>query len=37
LVFVLNSALLPYALAIARFRIFDVAPVARDTVIDQIG
>lgn len=34
LVLVLNFSLIPYALAILRFRMFDVAPVARDTVIE---
>jgi PAS domain S-box-containing protein len=31
-----NFAILPYALAIFRFRMFDVIPVARDTVIEQM-
>jgi PAS domain S-box-containing protein len=37
LVIVLNFALIPYVLAIARFRMFDVAPVARDTIIDRMS
>src|SRR4030042_1185215 len=36
-VVVLNFALLPYALAIFRFRMFDVVPVARDTVIERMA
>ena len=34
MVLVLNFALLPYAFAIVRFRMFDVVPVARDTAIE---
>jgi len=33
-VLVLNFAMIPYALAVFRFRMFDVVPVARDTVIE---
>ncbi len=33
----LNFALLPYALAIFRFRMFDVVPVARDTIIERMA
>ena len=35
--FVLNFAALPYALAIFRFRMFDVVPVARDTIVEQMA
>ena len=31
-----NFAILPYALAIFRFRMFDVIPVARNTIIEQM-
>jgi len=37
LVVVLDFALLPYALAIFLFRMFDVVPVARDTVIERMA
>jgi PAS domain S-box-containing protein len=33
----LNLALLPYALAIFRFHMFDVAPVVRDTVMERMA
>jgi PAS domain S-box-containing protein len=33
----LNFALLPYALAIFRFHMFDVAPVVRDTVMERMA
>jgi PAS domain S-box-containing protein len=34
---VLNLALLPYAMAIFRFHMFDVVPVVRDTVMEMMG
>jgi PAS domain S-box-containing protein len=37
MVFVLNFAIVPYALAIFRFRMFEVVPVARDTIIEQMA
>jgi PAS domain S-box-containing protein len=37
MVLVLNFALLPYAFAIVRFRMFDVVPVARDTAIEWMA
>ncbi len=33
----MNLALLPYGLAIFRFRMFDVVPVARDTIIERMA
>ena len=36
MVIVLNFAMLPYALAIFRFHMFDVVPVARDMVIERM-
>ena len=37
MVIVLNFAMLPYALAIFRFHMFDVVPVARDMVIERMA
>jgi PAS domain S-box-containing protein len=37
IVVALNFGLLPYALAIIRFRMLDVTPVARDTIIDRMA
>ena len=34
MVLILNFALIPYAFAVVRFRMFDVVPVARDTAIE---
>jgi len=37
MVVVMNFAVLPYALAIFRFRMFDVVPVGRDTAIERMA
>ncbi len=37
MVLVMNFAVLPYALAVFRLRMFDVVPVARDTVIERMA
>ena len=37
MVLAVNFGLLPYALAIIRFRMFDVAPLARDTIIEHMA
>ncbi len=37
MVLVMNFALIPYALAIVRFRMFDVVPIARDTAIESMS
>ncbi len=37
MVVIANVALLPYAFAVFRFRMFDVVPLARDTVIERMA
>jgi PAS domain S-box-containing protein len=37
IVVALDIALIPYAFAVFRFRLFDIVPIARDTVIEQMG